>query len=344
MPVSIQLRRATIENWLKNDPVLASGSVGYILDTGGYVVGDGTSKFSTLLPLPSGPITAAGAIKLVDTDPRSTGAGQLLAYALSVGGRMMLRQFGPSGLDTSIQPLLARNKVGLWSPAGNATTVPGVFGFTAYTALLSASAKSPIPGNMFTRTRRLSYPSTSASAGSLGGARVVAAQVTTGTGSLGGFMKVLRFGISDAGTLGLVPDARSFFGVWNTTTGPTNVNPSTLTQIIGVGQNAGDTNFKIIYGGSAAQTPIDCGPNFPIRANADLYEMVIFCPVAGGAFVTLNRLNTGHSHTSFIAGGSSVTLPSPTTLLTYSHNWRGNNTTASLVHFDLISDYIETDY
>ncbi len=46
---------------------------------------------------------------------------------------IFLAQTSPGQAPTSLQPLLARNKVGYWCPAGNATAVPGVVGFTAPT-------------------------------------------------------------------------------------------------------------------------------------------------------------------------------------------------------------------
>lgn len=340
MTTSFQLRRDTLVNWREQNPILAAGEIAYITNTGGYVVGDGTTRFGDL-PEATQAHTAVGAMMMRGVSLEVAQPGEMIAYAVDIGGRMMLKQVGPSQPSTALQPLLARNKVGIWSPAGNSSSNPGIFGYTAVTAIGSTS-RNVGTGNAFLRTRRMGYIS-AAGAGSLCGSRVAVAQVTTGDGSLGGFMKVCRFVIGDAGTLATPPDARTFIGVSADTGAPSNVEPSTLTNVIGVGELAADSNFKIIYGGSAAQTPIDCGPNFPTRANADVYEVIVYCPVTGGAFVTLNRLNTGHSHTSFIAGGSSVTLPATTQLLTYHQAWRTNNATGTTVEIGIISDYIETD-
>ena len=100
----------------------------------------------------------------------------MLLYAKTIAGRMMLRQLGPTGLGTTLQPFLGRNKVGYWIPPGNATTVPGVFGYTAPTAIGTATAASVATTNLFTRMRRLSYVSATTS-NAYAGQRVNAAQV-----------------------------------------------------------------------------------------------------------------------------------------------------------------------
>lgn len=246
-----------------------------------------------------------------------------------------------------MQPLLARNKIGYWCPPGNAATVPGVLGFTAYTALGTATARSVATTNMFTRMRRLGYVS-SATAGNFAGGRVAPAQITTGgtagAFAVGGFFKVIRFGTSDAAT---VAGARMFIGI-APAGAPTNVEPSTLLNSIGVGHGAADTNLKLFYGGSAAQTPIDLGANFPANTlSVDVYELALFCaPGSNVVNYQVTRLNTGHTATGTLNAGNlttGVVVPAATTLMSYSQNWRCNNTTALAVGLDIFSDYIETD-
>jgi len=45
-----------------------------------------------------------------------------------------------------------------------------------------------------------------------------------------------------------------------------------------------------------------------------------------------------------LLNGGGVSLPAPTTLLTYLQAWRSNNATAAAVGLDIMSDYVETDY
>jgi hypothetical protein len=214
-----------------------------------------------------------------------------------------------------------------------------VFGYTALTAVGTATARTITTANMFMRLRRLGFVS-AATGGSLASIRIAAAQITLGDGTLGGFHKVLRFGISDAA---LVAGARMFMGVSATTAAPTNVAPSTLLNCIGVGHDAAATNLSLYYGGTTAQTPIDLGANFPVTTNTDVYELALFAPPGGDITWEVSRLNTGHVASGSITAAGGVALPSPTILLSPMWGYRTNNATATAVGLDLMSDYFETD-
>jgi hypothetical protein len=297
---------------------------------------DGTTDI-TISPAATDPLT------LTSTDSSATLADKVKLFRRVIANRNFPGFVGPSGLDTTLQPLFARNKIGIWSPPGNATTAPGVFGISAFTASGTATARNVATTRMFTMIRRLGYVS-SATAGSVAGVRVATAQYKIGGGDgLGGFFTVTRFGISDAV---LVTGARTFLGVRNSTAAPTNVEPSTITNCIGIGNGAADTNFKMYYGGSAAQTPIDLGANFPANTtNIDMYELALFSPPNSSAiYYEVTRLNTGHVATGVITGTVGTQIPNTTSLLTGISCFRSNNATAAAVGLDLVSYYIETDF
>jgi hypothetical protein len=281
----------------------------------------------------------------VVTTPATPAAGSLSIFGRSIAGGILPSFIGPSGLDSALQPLLARNKVGFWCPPGNATTAPGVLGFTAYTAVGTPTGRNVATTNVFTRMRRLGYVS-AATAAALASIRVAAAQITLGNTIggvvVGGFRKVIRFGCSDAAS---VAGARQFVGIGSNTGAPTNVEPSTLVNSIGVGHGAADTNLKLYYGGSAAQTPIDLGANFPANTlSADVYELALFCaPGSTSIGWQVTRLNTGDIAAGTLTGTLGTQLPAQNTLMTYSWNFRTNNATALAVGLDIFSDYIETD-
>jgi hypothetical protein len=48
MAVRIQLRRDTSQNWTLNNPILASGEIGFETDANKFKVGDGVKDWSTL--------------------------------------------------------------------------------------------------------------------------------------------------------------------------------------------------------------------------------------------------------------------------------------------------------
>ncbi len=285
----------------------------------------------------------SGDLNLTVATPAAAPAGTVTVFAQSIAGRIMAAMIGPSGLSATLQPFIGRNKIGIWQPPGNATTVPGVSGYTAPTVVGTATARNVATTNFFTRTRRLGFVS-AATAGALTENRVAVAQVTIGDGAgLGGFTKVIRFGCSDAAT---VAGARQFVGISSSTAAATNVEPSTLTNSIGVGHGAADTNLMLYYGGSAAQAAINLGANFPVNTlSVDCYELALFAsPNAATVNYMVTRLNTGHVASGVLTAATPGTqLPLNTTLLSYCKAWRTNNATALAVGLDIISDYIETD-
>lgn len=281
------------------------------------------------------------------TDPPVPAADRLVIYAKKVAGRSVPKWIGPSGLDAMAQSHIGQDKVCLWSPPGNAATVSTLSGgAVAFTVVGTATAVNVATTRFYTRISRLTYLG-AAAAGSLVSLRITAAKYTLGVPGavpMGGFFFVLRFGCSDPAT---VAGARQFVGVSSSTSAPTNVEPSTLTNAIGVGHGAADTNLKIFYGGSAAQTPIDLGANFPANTlSTDAYELILWAPPNANNTVgyKVTRLNTGHvAEGALTAATPGTQLPANTTLLAGPLLWRSNNATALAVALDLISAYIGTD-
>lgn len=276
-----------------------------------------------------------------NSSPTVPPAGNMKMFARSVANRMMPGFVGPSGLDAPVQPFLGRNKIGFWNPPGSAVTAPGVLGVPALTATGTATTRLVATTNTLTRMKRLGYVSATTAA-ALAGGRFATAQYTTGDGSgVGGFTWVCRFGVSDAV---LVSDARMFVGLHTSVAAPTNVEPSSLVNCVGVGQIGTDnTQMYIFYGGSSAQTPIALGStNFPINLT-NAYELSLFAPpnVSGTIHYEVININTNVRVSGTLSGNATV-LPQSTTLLT-TQIWRSNNATAAAVGIDICSIYLETD-
>jgi hypothetical protein len=274
--------------------------------------------------------------------------GHLNLFARNTANRTMPAFVGPSGLDSALQPLLARNKVGYYNPSGNSTTAPGIWGMGTPTIVSNGgttrTARNVATTNILTRMKREAVISTS-TAGTLGSWRVPAAQFTTGNGAgLGGFFTVIRFGVSDAAT---VAGARMFIGMSSSTGAATNVEPSTLTNCIGVAQLSTDsTQYYLVYGGSSAQTAIPLGTSLGAPTNTALaMELALFSPPSlnGVVHYQVTNIGTGVTVSDTITPGTvGVQTPASTTLLTH-QLWRTNNATALTVGLDICSIYIETD-
>jgi hypothetical protein len=278
-------------------------------------------------------------LDLTATGVTAPAANTVRLFRRKVAGRNFPAFMGPSGLEASLQPLLARNKVGYFCPPGNANTAPGILGFTAPTITnFTATARNVATTNLFTRMRRLGYL-TAATAGLVGNWRVGVAQHTVGgvTG-LGGFFYVIRFGISDPA---LVSGARMFMGFRNVVA-PANVEPSTLTQCVGIGHGAADTNLRLYYGGTAAQPSIDLGADFPVSTNTHALELALFSPPdQAKIYWQVTNISTGLTANGEITGGAAI-MPTETTLIG-PWGYRTNNATAAAVGLDIMSAYIETD-
>ncbi len=140
----------------------------------------------------------------------------------------------------------------------------------------------------------------------------------------------------------LVTDARMFAGLMGTAAAATDVNPSTLTNILGVGCDAGDTTLQLYAAGAAAQTRVDLGVNFPVNTTGvDVYELALYAPPNGSEVrFQVTRLNTGNVTSGVIT--VSANLPAATVLMA-PYIWRTNNATAAACSFDWTSLYIETE-
>lgn len=288
-------------------------------------------------------------LRLVDNAAPTTPDAGVKLFSKNLANRSMAAIVGPSGMDAILQPSIWRQKVSIWNPPGGGTVVPGVFGFPAPTALGTATTRALATTNLLTRTRRLGYVS-AATAAAFAGWFGASAGWTTGNGAgLGGFFAAFRFAFSDAAA---VAGARAFAGFSSSAATPTNVEPSTITNCFGLAQLSTDsTQLFLVYGGSAAQTAIALGTNFPPMqgvgaVNGVLYDITVFCPPSANGIVHWRVERVG---TAFVASGTltptvvGTQTPASTTLLA-PRIWRGNNATAAAVGVDILGFYAETDY
>jgi hypothetical protein len=257
-----------------------------------------------------------------------------------VVGDQIMYGFTEAGFDSVDQMEEIFTRYGVWRAVGNSTAVPGSFGIAALTFVGTPVARNFATTNWLTRQARVNYPSASTT-GSLCSWRFGGGIVSLGNGTLGGFRVRHVFMASDAAT---VAGARQFTGISTTTGAPTNVEPSTLLNCIGVGHGAADTNLKIYYGGSAAQTPIDLGANFPANTlSADIYEVEIWnLPGSTATTVVVRRFNTSGTllfeATNVLGPGTAgVTMPLNNAALSPIWGYRTNNATALAVGMDLFS-------
>ncbi len=307
----------------------------------------GVGTVSDLLTLDhaSGVNLASGAISLPSiATPAAPAVGKLKLFANNIAGKEMPAFRGDTGLAATLQSFLGRTRIGMWNFCADSSDPLGVFGlpvpsFVGFGIILRLLATT----NLFTRMRRTGGLSASA-AGSFAGVYNLEQLFTIGNGSgLGGFLSVMRFGVSDTAT---VAGARMFVGLGALGT-LTNVEPNTLLNCIGVAKLSTSNNLHIVYGGSAAQTAIDLGANFPANTlSVDAYSLSLYADSGFNNQVKyrVERLNTGDVATGTLTAATpGLQLPLSTTLLSISM-WRCNNATALAVSLDIMSVYVETEY
>ena len=273
--------------------------------------------------------------------PTAPAAGGVKLFGRDVGGRILPAIVGPAGLDTSLQPFFGRNKMGLFVPAGNggADTQMGL----VISATGTATTENVATTNLHNYMRRRSWRITTASTTAVAGIRGGALQFTLGgpSAGLGGFHLVWRWGPATGVTNA---SHRAFVGMRNTTAAPTDINPSTQTNICGMGYDSADTNIQFMHNdGTGTATKIDLGAGFP-KPNADLtsvYELALFA--RPGTTQSLGYEVTNLVSGAVASGTVTTDLPSTTALINpFSYMSVGG--VSSVIGFTTMSLYIETDY
>lgn len=329
----------SIESNAGGAAVGSAGSLQY--NSSGSLAGDAGLTFDSggqVLSVPALVMTGPETRTTSTSAPSTPASGKMAVWAANLANYSALATMDAAGLQTVSQPWLAQRHIGAWLPAAGSNTAPGLFGRDAYNVYGSATGRSPATTNLFTRMHRMGYVS-AGTAGSFAGHRLGANVISTGGSGLGGFRYVCRFGISDAA---FVSSCQMFVGV-----GPSgsasSVDLTALTFSIGVGASAADTTMHFICAGTAGQTPVDLGANFPVNTtNVDAYELNLYAPTTGGVWWKVTRLNTGNTATGTVAAdGTGATILTNTSLISPQQAWRSNNATATAVGLDIMGHYFE---
>jgi hypothetical protein len=308
-----------------------------------------TATFNNFATLNSGATISNGVTLVAQSDPSAPSAGRDIFYAKTIAGGYTAPAFkNPTNTPVQLQSSFGFKKIiqGTVNGAGSAYVFLPASAIGNATVVGTATAISSTNTSFFTRINKFSQIS-SATAGNFASLvynsnnQQVITLGVPGTPNAGGFLWVYSFGIGDT-----VASPRTFVGLSSATAAATNVEPSTLINAIGVGQGAANTNLFVYYGGSAAQTPINLGVNFPTNTSStDWYQVVLFAPPNSNntVYYQVTRQNTGDVATGTLTGTAGTALPANTSNLYY-RGWRTNNATAAAVTLQYGAMYIETDY
>lgn len=240
--------------------------------------------------------------------PTAPAAGNLTRFARNYSGRGMASAINPDNSEQIAQPMMARKAVALAIPAWGSSALT-VQGLGSVTATGTATAAAFASTSAFTAARRVEYLQTTAGTSAIAGFRWGQHQVSRATG----FHLVFRFGLATG-----VSNAshRLFIGLQSSTVAPMDANPSTLTNVIGIGYDAADTQLQAMSNdGSGTAVKAALGASFakPAADRTSFYEAALYCAPGGSAigYEVLN-LTTG----AVVSGTIDATdLPAASTAL-----------------------------
>lgn len=252
-------------------------------------------------------------IPAVTADPAAPPSGSMAFFATSRAGQPWPAFMATGSAEPHpLQPLIANGNYSLFMPAvGTTVTNLGMSPSTAGTATgLNVSS-----GSRLARMKRLSYRVTTAATTAVASWRNNASQLSIGGTNAweGGFWGVMHGGPDT----GVTNASHRFFMGLGDTAAPTDVNPSTLLRIAGIGYDAADTQVQFMHNdGTGVATKIALGASFP-KPNADstfAYRLRLYSPPGSTQSLSYEVENLG---TSAIASGTVTTnLPGLTDFIT----------------------------
>ena len=264
-------------------------------------------------------------------------------FAASCGGRSLPAFRGATGAAMPVQASLGLSRISAWFaiPSSGSVSVLGVS--TAVIATTgSAQAGSISATNRYTRSVKVEYLQETAATTNFAGWRLTATLCTIGAAADGdgGFFFACRWGPATGVS---TTTNRAFVGLDARTSAPTDVEPSSITNMVGMGWDAADTNIQFMYRGAGSVTKVDLGANFavPTSDRSKLYELVMYSPPGTSQSVSyrVTDLITGTS----TSGTVSSNLPTNSTFLA-PRGWMSVGGTSSVIGIAFLSLYLETDY
>lgn len=283
-------------------------------------------------------IAASGSPRLLeDTSSTAAPADSVIVRGQHLAGLCWPGAIDEEGQQAALQWNLSQRRPAQMVPPG-AGGAPSVVGMSAWSLTgTGGGSVTTFASTLFASLREYAQAS-AATAGASCGYRHAVVSYGLGTAArMGGFLASFVFGISDAAS---VADARMFVGMLGSASAIGNVNPTTLTNLIGVGCDNGGTQLVIIHNdGAGTATTIATSASFPANTRStDLYRFTLFAPPnASWVGYTLENITSGAT----ISGKITSDLPAGTVALA-PQAWRNNGATAAAVRLSLGAFYSET--
>jgi hypothetical protein len=275
------------------------------------------------------------------SSPATPASGGFNTFAKEYAGRPRIFVNSSAGhAETPFQRHSGHNRFVHWSPAGNSTTITAT-GAAALTATGTPTAHTTAITNIYTRQRGLEYLVTTAATTAVAGFRGPVNQFWFGnTAGSGGFDMICRWGPATGVS---TATNRAFVGFSTSTSAPTDVDPSTLTNMFGMAWDDDDTNIQFMHNdGSGTATKIDLGASFPVPTTdrTEAYEIGLYAaPNSSTVYYEIMNMTSG----AIVTGSVNTDIPNVNTTMS-PRGWMSVGGTSSVIGVKLMNLYIETDY
>lgn len=266
----------------------------------------------------------------------------LILFNDPLAGRHMLKQMGPSGLDTYMQPHQGRNRMIQYTPNINGGLGMNIEGAaTAMTGVGTNTSATKTLTNLFVFMFRSEWLVTVAATTAVVGLRHATAHLARGNvAKVGGFHFIQRWGPATGVSN---TSMRAFAGLQASVAAPTDVQPSSLLNMIGMGWDAADAQVQMMTNdGTGTATKVALGASFPVPTvdRTSVYEIALFCPPNGS---DVKWQVTDLVSDAEASGTITTDLPAATTMLT-PNSYMSVGGASAVVGFAHMGTYVESDY
>jgi len=210
--------------------------------------------------------------------PTAPAADGVKLFGASFGGRAMPAALYPSGVVSAFtQPVIGDGDFRFWIPTTG--TGVSVMGWPTATTAGTATGATKGFGNRRTNIQRIEYLVTVAATTAVASWRMSSSGFAINGNSSweGGFTGFMYGGPST----GQTNSSHRFFMGLGDTAAPSDVDPSTLLQIAGVGWDAADTELQFMHNdASGTATKVALGASFtkPSSDRSVMYRLRMFAP------------------------------------------------------------------
>lgn len=271
-------------------------------------------------------------------------------FARNIGGRMLPKIIGPSGLDTALQPALFGNRIAMFIPStgttgtGSGTSIGPAWTSNGTVTHPTPATTSPAMSNQMKRTR---YANVVTTTNQQLGPRFNAAseqQFWRGNAAgLGGFFFATRFIVE----LWAASTCRIFAGLASTSTGSVCISDTVINDVCGLWHdttdpNSGANSFNFVTRNTVTTTKQSIALSNAIAAG-NSYDFYMFCPPNGSTiYWRLDDIVNGVSY----EGSTSTTLPTNTAFMQPQVQMSNGtaNVTATTVAIGVAGIYVESDH